>query len=87
MKNKIKSLNIFLLLFFIYFHIGYSACPNYCNGHGICNPETNLCNCETVYSLAPDCSRSNYINISIYFSIYLFIFYLFVYIAFLFILN
>lgn len=35
----------------------YAYCPNSCQGHGTCDTESNICDCDDLYTGA-DCSQS-----------------------------
>lgn len=54
--QRLSSLSFLILLIINNLHLVDSACPNLCNGHGLCNSETNTCECEDTYNIAADCS-------------------------------
>lgn len=56
-KQKMRDMKLFQFIFYIlllYIPLSSSTCPNLCYGHGVCT--FDVCECEDLYHLAPDCS-------------------------------
>ena len=61
MKHIYLAFKLYIVMLLISSQVFVSgSCPNYCSGHGICNPNahngTQICDCFETYT-APDCSQ------------------------------
>lgn len=61
-RSKIPYVDVLNIIFYIAILCNITRvvakCPNDCSKRGYCTDES-VCICENLYTLAPDCSKSN----------------------------